>query len=197
MELEELKSMWQKYDSKLDHLEKLNKRLILETLSRKPQKKLDWMKYQNIYGIIITPIVLIVALHAQFKIENMDAKFIVGCLLIVFVIIYLTYYFFKCFMALKGINISHDSIIDSARKVNNFKSIFNKRVRFTFISYSMLLAGILLICWNRLHFDIEKTIFVIAFLILARYLAYERGKIYLTRIESLEKEILELNEYEN
>jgi len=197
MEIEELKTMWQKYDSKLDNLEKLNKKLIMETLSRKPQKKLDWMKYQNIYGIIMTPIVLVVALHSQFKIENIDAKFIVGCLLSLTVVIYLMYYLINSLMTLNGINISRDSIIESARKVNKFKSIFNKRFKFTFISYSTLLVGVLLIGWNRFHFDTEKTIFVIAFLIFARYLAYKRGEIYLSRIENLEKEILELSEYEN
>ena len=31
MELEELKTIWQKYDRKLDHLEKLNKRIIPST----------------------------------------------------------------------------------------------------------------------------------------------------------------------
>jgi len=197
MELEELKTMWQKYDRKLDHLEKLNKKLIMKTLSRKPQKKLDWMKYQNIYGIIMTPIVLVVALHSHFKIENVDAKFIIGCLLVLTVIIYITYYFFKGFMALKGINISHDSIIESARKVNNFKSIFIRRHKFTFISYSFFCVGVLLIAWKGFYFNTEKIITIILFFFAVLYYGYKRGEIYLTRIENLENEILELNEYEN
>jgi hypothetical protein len=197
MELEELKTMWQKYDSKLDHLEKLNKKLIIETLSRKPQKKLDWMKYQNLYGIIMTPIVLVVALHSQFKIENIDGKFIIGCLLVLAVVIYITYYFFKSHMILKGIDISHDSIIDSARKVNNFKSNFIKRHKFTFISYAIVFIGILLIAWKGFHFNTGKIITMILFFFAVFYFGYKRGEIYITRIENLEKEILELKEYEN
>jgi len=35
MEIEQLKTIWQQYDLKLNNLEKLNKKLIMETLSKK------------------------------------------------------------------------------------------------------------------------------------------------------------------
>ena len=89
MEIEELKTIWQQYDRKLNNLEKLNKRLIMETLLKKPQSKLYRMKFQSIYGILVGPIVLVIALHPLFKPENIDLKFIVGCVISLVVLIYL------------------------------------------------------------------------------------------------------------
>ena len=50
MEYEELKLMWEKYDNKLDYLEKLNKKLIRETLFKRPRRKLNWHRFQSIFG---------------------------------------------------------------------------------------------------------------------------------------------------
>ena len=121
MEIEELKTIWQKYDSKLDNLEKLNKKLIMDTLSKKPQKKLNWMKYRSFFSLFLVPVILILLLHDNFRIENIDAKFIIGCLLILIFIVVVSYLKFKCFTALKGVDLSTDSIIESVRKVTEFK----------------------------------------------------------------------------
>ena len=102
MEIEELKTIWKKYDSKLDNLEKLNKRLILDNLSKKPQKKLNGMKYRSFLSIFLIPVVLILGLHDIFRVENIDLKFIIGCVLTLTFASVMCYMNFKGFMELKG-----------------------------------------------------------------------------------------------
>lgn len=196
MEIEELKTIWQQYDRQLNNLEKLNKKLVMETLLKRPESKLTRMKFQSIYGILVGPIVLVIALHPLFKIENVDLKFIVGCILSLMVLIYLVYINFKGLSALKGINLGGDPVIESARKVNNFKSIVNTRQKSVFITYPILGTGILLIIWKDLQFDIKTLIIVAGFLIFSRVLAYKQFKNQQQRIAELEKEILDLKEYE-
>ena len=156
MEIEDLKTIWEKYDNKLDNLEKLNKKLIMETLSKKPQRKLEWIKFRTLYALIIPPVMLVilgVALQSQFKTENVELSFVIGCFLTLAVILFLGYISFKSYVELRGINLTKDSIIESARKVNKYNDILNIRHKYTFITYSLLCVGIILIIWKGLHFN--------------------------------------------
>ena len=195
MEIEDLKTIWQKYDSKLDHLEKLNKKLVMETLSKKPQRKLDWIKMKSVYASIFPPIIIILALHQYFKIENIDLTFVIGCLLTFAVMAFLVYISFKSFLALKGIDLSKDSIIESARKVNKYKDILNVRHKYTFITYPVLYVGIILIVWKGLHFNMNTMLFMIGLFVFSMVWSTRQFKVFNGGIERLEKEILDLNEY--
>lgn len=195
MEIEDLKTIWQKYDLKLDNLEKLNKKLVMETLSKKPQRKLDWMKMKSVYASIFSPIIIIVVLHRYFKIENIDLTFVIGCLLTLAVLAFIVYINFKSFMALKGIDLSKDSIIESARKVNKYKDILNVRLKYTFITYPVLYVGIILIIWKGLHFNMTTILFMIGLFLFSIVWSNKQFKIFNGGIDRLEKEILDLEEY--
>jgi hypothetical protein len=195
MEIEELKTIWQQYDSKLDNLEKLNKKLIMETLVKKPQRKLNWIKFQSIYGLIIPPAVIIFVLYPLFRIENIDLNFILGFLFIIGTIFFLSYGSFKSFMALKGIDLSNDSVIDAANKVNKYKEIFNMRYKYTIITYPLFYVGTILIIWKGLHFDMKTILFLIGIFVFTVVFGNKKFKMHKEKIDRLEKEILELNEY--
>jgi len=195
MEIEELKTIWQKYDSKLDHLEKLNKKLIMDTLSRKPQKKLNWMKYRSLSAVFMAPVILILALQDSFKIENIDLKFVIGCLLTLLVIVYLSYVEFKKYKTLNGVDLSNDPIIESARKVSVFKSIVVTSQKYTFMTYPILSAGIILIGWKGFNFDMRTILFLSAIFIFTLIWGIIQSKRFTEKIERLVKEIHDLNEY--
>ena len=195
MEIEDLKAIWQKYDSKLDNLEKMNKKLVMETLSRKPQKKLNWMKYRSLYSLIMVPVVLILTLHGYFKIGNTDFKFIIGFLLTLSVCIYSCYIEFKSYMTIKGVDLNNDSIIESAKKVSVFKSLFVNRQKYTLMTYPILFAGILLIGWKTFTFNSNTIMFMLFLSVFSLYWGIKQHKRYKGKIELLEKEISELNEY--
>jgi len=196
MEIEELKTIWQQYDRKLNNLEKLNKKLVMETLLKKPQSKLNRMKFQSIYGILVGPIVLVIALHPLFKPENIDLKFIVGCVLSLVVLVYLGYTNFKRFRALESINLGEDPVIESVHKVNEYKSIMNSSKKYYIIICLALFAGVILIGWKGFTFNTKTILYFMALLAFTLVLGIRNFKIQHQKIEILEKEILDLKEYE-
>ena len=196
MEIEELKAIWQNYDSKLDNLEKLNKKLIMETLSKKPQKKLNWMKYRSLYGLISAPIIILLALQDCWKIENIDFKFIIGCFLTLIAIVSVCYVEFKSFMILKEVDVSNDSIIESSRKVSIFKSIYANRLKYDIMSYPILFSGVILIAWKSFIFNSSTIMYMSTLFIVALFWGIKQYKSRKKKIEKLHKEILDLNEYE-
>jgi hypothetical protein len=196
MELEELKTIWQQYDLKLNNLEKLNKKLVMETLSKNPNKRLTFLRIQSIYGLIIFPIVIISVFHSYLKIENIDLKFIIGWILTLSVFIFFTWINIKSFMALKKICIGEDPVIESAKKVNYYKSIINTRQKFVWITYPMLCAGVVLIAWKSFIFDSKTILYMTAIFVFALGWGLKKFKSQQHRIDKLEKEILDLKEYQ-
>lgn len=194
--MEELKTIWQQYDLRLNNLEEINKNLIKEVLTKKSKDKLKSRRFRSIHVIILLLIVLIVLFQPYYKIENIDWQFIIGWGLTLSGVIYLIYINLRSFLAKKKINIGNDTIIESANKINNYKCIINTRKKYVWISNHLFFSGVLLIAWNLLSFNI-KTIFLIAafyvFLLALGFiqLKYQRGK-----FEKLEKEMFDLKEYE-
>ena len=195
MELEELKTMWQQYDSKLNNLEKMNKKLLMETFSKKPRRRLNYMKFQNIYGIIGSPILIIVVFYPYFKVENIDLKFIIGGLLTLFVVIFCICINFKKFRAVKRINIEDDTVLNSAKKVTDLHRIFNSTQMYTWISVPIMFAGVLLMIWKWVTFDARNILFMAGLLIFIIVYGAKQFKIQQNRIEKLRKEIHDLYEY--
>lgn len=195
MEYEELKSMWEKYDRKLDKLENLNKKLLIETLSKKTQPKLFLLKYKSVFSIIIYPIILAVLLYPNFKQANIDWKLILGCVLTISVLVNLVYINLKTYMAFNDLDLSNDSVIESARKSNKIKSVFKTRYRNALITLPLLYWGIVLIAWNSIAFNTLTTGLIIALFILLFSYNLKGSGIHKNMIDRLEKEILDLKEY--
>jgi hypothetical protein len=183
MEYEELKSMWEKYDKKLDNLEGLNKKLLAESLSKKPRRKLFF------------PIVLTMLLYPHFKHENVDWKFILGCVFTITVLVYAIYINLKTYMAFNDLDLGADSAIESARKSNKIKSVFKTRYRNALISLPLLYWGIVLIIWNSITFNALTIGFIIGLFIILFSYNLKGPAIHRKMIDKFEKEILELKEY--
>jgi len=195
MEIEELDKMWQQYDRKLNNLEKLNKRLIMETLSKKPKWNLSWLQGKIIYAIIVTPLVFIFFFKNFITIGNMDWQMIVGGILSISVLITLMYFYIKGFIALIGIKVNDDTIVESYQKVCNYKSIINRRQKYLYISYPILLVGFVLIGRKILTFDVKGFLFMTGLLVFLYVVGYVRFRYQQNEIKILEEEIKELKEY--
>jgi len=195
MEYEELKSMWEKYDSKLDNLENLNKKLLIATLSKKPRHKSIFLKYKSIYSIIIYSIALIILIYSNFKLENIDWKFVMGCVFAISVVVYGIYINFKTFIAFNDLDLGNDSAIESARKTNKIKSVFKTRYRNSLITLPLLYSGIVLIAWNSIAFSTLTTIFIVGLFVLLFLYNLIGPNIHKNMIDKFEKDIFELNEY--
>ena len=195
MEIEELKAIWQQYDSKLDNLERLNKKLIMETLSKKPRKKLNWMKYRSAYSMFIVPFALAVSLSPNFRVDNVDLKFLIGCVLILASVVYLTWINFKNYNALNNMNLGNDSIVDSVRKISDFRKLVIRTKKYILFINPILLAGIIFIGWNTITFNTKTILFYAGLFLLILIVTIIQFKRYKEKIDRIEKELLDINEY--
>jgi integral membrane sensor domain MASE1 len=195
MEYDELKSMWEKYDKKLNLLEKLNKKIILETLLTKPRKKLKWIKFQNIYTLIAVPVILLIVSYPDLKLENLNLRFLIGSVLTISVIVYVSYIQFKSYLILKQIDLENDSILESVIKISKFKTLYNTRWKAAVVYYPIIFLGFLLIAWDRFHFSSGNIIFLVVIFIITYVLNIKGPKIYQERVQRLEKDIINLKEY--
>jgi hypothetical protein len=197
MEYEELQSIWKAYDQKLDRLEKLNKKLVAETLAQKPQKKINRWMFRNIYGMLAAPIVLTFVLFTQFKAENINIGFILGCTIILFVMINLMYIYYRGYASLRKINLLTDPVIESVKKVNEFKTILWGKMNYNYLLSLLLLVGIFLTIWEGLHFNGRTIGFLIAFLAVMIFWTSKKSRMHINNLEKLKKDILDLEEYQN
>jgi len=195
MEIEELKAIWQQYDSKLDNLERLNKKLIMETLSKKPRKKLNWMKYRSAYSMFIVPFALAVSLSPNFRVDNVDLKFLIGCVLTLASVVYLTWINLKNYNALNNMNLGDDSIVDSVRKISDFRKLVIRTKKYILFINPILLAGIIFIGWNTITFNTKTILFYAGLFLLILIVTIIQFKRYKEKIDRIEKELLDINEY--
>jgi len=195
MEIEELKLMWKQYDERLDKLEMLNKKVIQETLLKKSYKKINWQKLKSSYSLIATPIILLIALHPNFKMENINWIFITGCIMVISVLIYVSLISLKWYIMLKNIHLDADSIISSTKKVATFSKWFNVRWKYVFLYYPVIFLGAVLIGWNSFNFTPNTILFLIGVFAITFLLNIKGSVIFRKKIEKLEKEIQELDEY--
>ena len=195
MEYKELELLWKQYDEKLDNLEKINKKLLKDTLLRKPQKKLNHLKFGNLYGLIAAPIILPVALHSNFTTENVNWTFILGCLLALGVIVYLCVISLKNRLIFKKIDISTDTTIQSLDKIVTLKNISNNLQKSVWIYYPLAYLGCILISWNSFVFTANTILFLSILFVVTYYVNIWGAKNYKERIQKLEKDIVELKEY--
>jgi len=195
MEYKELEVLWKQYDEKLNNLEKINSKLLKETLLKKPQKKLNRLKFTNLYGVISIPIIILIAQHPNFRTENIDWKFILGCVLTFVVILYLCIEQFRCYLILRKIDLSIDSAIQSLNKVVKLKTIANNFQKSVFFYYPIICLGITLISWNNFVFSTNTIIFLSVLFIVTYCLNIWGTTMHKGRINNFEKDIAELKEY--
>ena len=195
MEYKDLEVLWKQYDEKLSRLEKINKVLVKNTLLQKPQKKLKWLEFSSLYSLIALPGILLIALHPQFKTENIDLIFIIGCVLMLTVVLYLCIKNLKSYLILKKMDLSSDSAIQSLGKITKLKKIAENFGKYVFIYYPAVYLGGILIGWKSFVFTTNTILFLSIFFLITYYLNICGVGKYKERYNKLEKDIIELKEY--
>lgn len=195
MEYEELVLLWGKFDNRLNNLERLNKKLIEKTLLKKPKRRLNFFKFKSIESMIIFPIAIFILLYPNLKTENIDGKFIIGSIFVLAILVYVIYINLKTLGALNDLNLSVDSILESARKSNKIKSIYNSRYRNARINLPIIYVGIVLIKWNDITFNTGMIIFISTIFVFLFLFNLRGPEIHKNMIRKWEKDIDEFNEY--
>ncbi len=196
MEYNDLEKLWLQYDNKLNRLEELNKKIIFETLSKKPQKKISWLQFRNYLWIVMGPLILIVALHPQFKPDSLhDAKFVTGTVFLLFVVAYSTWFFISLINKLKKIDLTNNTVIESAKRINDYKQIVVSRFKATFITMPVTWIGVLLIGWNGLTFDKNLYLLIIGTFLFAFLWGKKQLQEFKRKMDKLGQDIDELKMY--
>jgi hypothetical protein len=195
MKYEELELLWKQYDNKLDNLEKINRKLLKDKLLEKSQKRLNCIEFNSLYGLIAVPIILLIALHPNFKIDNFDWKLILGCLFVLGVVLYLCIENLRTYFILKKIDLSTETAFQSLEKIVRLKSISNNIRKSVVIYYPILYWGVILIGWNSFVFSFNTILFLSILFIVTYYINIWGVRKYKERMNKLEKDVLELEEY--
>lgn len=195
MEYGELELLWKRYDDKLDNLEKINRKLLKDRLLEKPQKRLNRIEFSSLYGLIAVPIILLIALHPNFKTENLDWKFILGCFFVLGVVLYVCTENLRTYLISKKIDLSIETTIQSLGKIVKLKIISNNIRKYVVIYYPLAYLGGILIGWNSFVFTFNTILFLSTLFIVTYYANIWGVRKYKERINKLEKDILELEEY--
>lgn len=195
MDFEKLQARWNQYNQRLDNLEQLNRKLIMETLIQKPRKRLWWHRFQFLYGLIALPVIFILALQPELSPETMDWKFITGCGITFILVLYISYMNLKSVRMLRRIDLKADTVYDSARKIVDFRKHYHAFRRQSMIYFPILFAGILLISWEGIQLTLQNIIFLVLLFVLVYAFNYRGSKFYDKRLQRLEAEVEELKSY--
>ena len=109
--------------------------MIIETLSKKPKRKLNLFKYKCISSIIIYPLALLVLLYPNLKIDNIDWKFIIGCVFVLSILAYLVYINLKTYTVLKDIDLADDTVMESTKKTIKLKACLIRDIKMHLLLY--------------------------------------------------------------
>lgn len=195
MEYIKLEKLWNKYDSKLDNLEKIDKKQIKETLLKKPKGRLQLHFSNNIYGLISISAIFVLLMYISFNKENVDLKSIIGSVLAFLGLLYVIYANFKSILIINKIDLSENSLIQATTKIIALKKLYNKRWKHAIIYYPLVFLGVLLMNWDEIVFN-SNSILVLVGLFLISYVAIVLGlRLSRNSIVILEKESENLKEY--
>jgi hypothetical protein len=111
--------------------------------------------------------------------------------------IILCYIYLKKYSILRKIDLPNDSVVESASKVNRFKLFTINSQKYVLIAYPFMTAGILLMGWKGFHFDNFTIFLMLGVVLFAISLGQKRYKANNLKIEKLNADILELQEYKD
>lgn len=193
MEYEELVSLWEQFDNKLNRLEELNTAMIREMLIKKPKRKLNFFKFKTIQSMLLFPLAMLLFISPTIIAMEFDWKFLLGGVLVLSILAYVIYINSKTFKALRSINIGKDSVIESVQKSNRIKKIYKARYKYGQFNLPILFAGILLLKWNAIKWELPMIIFITALFIILLIFNVIISKIHKNMIAKWTQEIEDLN----
>ncbi|WP_423130146.1 hypothetical protein [Gaoshiqia sp. Z1-71] len=195
MEYEELVSLWGKFDDKLNRLEELNTIIIKEKLIKKPKRKLNFFKYKTIENMLIFPLVILLLISPNIIAMDYDWKFFLGGAFVLSILVYVVFINIKTYRAFSSLNIGIDSVIESAKKSNKIKQIFKARYKYARFNMPIIFAGVLLIKWDAINFNLSMMIFISTLFITLFIYNIFGPNIHKNMIKKWTMEIDEFNEY--
>lgn len=197
MEYDEIEKLWNKYDEKLNKLTTMNKLVLTKTIAQSSQKKINWFQFQNYYGVILVPIVLLFVFYPYLIPFNPNPKLVAGTLLLLAFVGYSAWHFIAGIIQLKHLDVVNDSVIKSVNKINRYNTMGINRIKAQLITGPVLLAAILLIGWEGFTFNSNFYLFTVFLLVVSFLLGKRHLNQHKQRIEKLLSYVEELKYYKD
>ena len=197
MEWAELRVLWQQQDARITENIRINKEILKRMIRKNPEKRLKWMKFWAVYGIVIPiPIFYIVLIHnPDIKFRN-EWDFYLGIILLIVMLAHSLYQTTKYFLLIRNVDFTNQ-VAKTKKQLVQLEKFRLKwmKGREIYLSFLIGLAGICLVAQLpvlTIKFALF-TIFIIIFSIIANNIHAKRFK---NQMNSFNAELNEIEQLE-
>jgi hypothetical protein len=195
MELEELKNSWDSFEKKIEQQRSIDKEILRQIILKRPESRLKWMRFQSIYSIMVTPLVLFIVLPKTMKFEN-SYSFWLAASILVFFLIYSMIRGFLYYKKINDINVYKDTVLETRRKIILIKRFFRWGMKANILILPLLLIAITF--WSGMDL-LNPRILLFSIVLCSIILIMNRiqPQIYIfDRLDRVEDELSEIKELE-
>ena len=199
MENNELQALWKKYDEKLDRIEKLNKQIVYRLISRKTAFKINFLKFQSVYSVLLAPFIFCCVLIPIFrKLSSADTVGITGFTVVTAVMAYMFYTSIRFSRLLLKVHLNTDTMLEAKQKMVTVRMFFVGLVKKGYVMYFVMYAGLLAIIHDKIRPNNPgQMVFLATLLIGVPIYSKFFIRFYLKKIYGrIEQELDELKEYQ-
>ena len=167
MEWTELQAMWQQYDARLAENTRINKEVLKRMLSSKPERRVNWVRLQNVAWMFWVPIGLFLFFTLLIPINHIKYNHGLALYLGIFLyggLVILGYYWSISYvMLLRNIDFSH-SVTTTRKNLKQLERYRTKTLRLSYLLMPFALIGINLM-FNLQLFTKGNALFLSLFLV--------------------------------
>ena len=192
-----IKELWQTYDTKLESIDAGNKNLIKHLLSQRASKRIQIMNYQSLAGAFIAPL-LVLFIILPMGLQNEDSLIIkIGLSLIIFLFI-IRFILSVIFISrINHLKIDTDPIIITQKKLLRIEQYGILFSQIRNLMYPFLAGGFILILWNNIPYTEFYKIIIFTIAVIGIYFwgKYKFKLYFKDKIDRLKIDIQELSDY--
>lgn len=196
MENGDLKSIWNTFDENLNSIEKTEKHILKQMISRKSELRLQIMKFQGILSVLTAPLLLIFIIIPMIMNSESTPYLIVGVVLITAVFIFGVIQGINYYKLLNLIRPAYEPVIKTQERILALKKFMVRLRKYRNFLFPVLASAFVLVLWDKINYELHIKI---ALLIVANIAIYFWGnlkyKLYFRdRIDLIELEMNELKD---
>ena len=193
MEFTELQAMWQQYDARIAENTRINKEILKRMLRTKPERRMQWMRWWAIYGIVVLIPCACIALIPNTKFRN-EWDFYTGLVLIVFMMIKTLYMLMQRYHIIKMINFTNP-MIQIKKSIIQLEEYSAKMKKVNYVLMIIGMVGVCLMCKLPV---LTKEFAIVTIIVFTYYFSttYYYSKKLKNRLYILNAELDELEELE-
>lgn len=189
MELNEFQQAWMQQEKRLQESIRTNNILLKEILSRRTEKKASFIRNKALLDIIL-PIPMLAVILATFEIRN-DATFYAGLLIFAFCFLLTYYYAIRHFIHAARIDFSKTAV-ELKKDLNTMEVYKLKTRKISLLLAPIFIAGIFMFSGMQVFSRAMFPFYILIILVAGITLVISKNFGFKTRIEKLNRDILEL-----